>query len=84
MNLKLKGQKTTYCANYKPNAHGDNAGIGLRTNNHSNGNFEDIAYLWPSDDGNDKLVINVDAAAAQGIQIEMVSKNGECEESYDR
>jgi hypothetical protein len=76
MQLALKGRKTTYHAGYKANAHGDNTGIGLWTDNHTTGDIQDIAYLWPDADENDILVIDIEAAIKQGIQIVMQTKNG--------
>lgn len=68
MGLALKGKNTTYCADYKNNAHGEKRGIGLWTNNGMQGDTNDIAYLWQDED-KDTLIIDFDEIKKQNIHI---------------
>lgn len=73
MQLGLKGNNTTFHAGYKANARGDNHGIGLWTDDHSKDDIKDVAYLWPTDNGN-ALVIDLDEAEKQGLAVTITSK----------
>lgn len=75
MRLAIKGNGTTYYATYVKNAHSDNRGIGLLSSGNTIGDIDYVAYLWPDDNGGNKLVIDMDQVKNQGLHL-LVKENG--------